>query len=162
MSVLKSHMKCELSTMSNKIDSLSEFVNTKIDNLNDQQKILETLWENNKFLQMELQAKNDIIKNLLDTQSAVAESLSHSKDLQNQLTSLEKQKVTDQSNKVSNTEIISIKITNKTINIKITGVTIIIKANTKLMMTLANKFRSNIWKQTNKRNKFVKNFMWVT
>ena len=67
MSALKSHMKCELSTMSSKIDSLSEFVNTKINNLNDQQKILETLRENIKLLQMELQTKNDIIKNLLDT-----------------------------------------------------------------------------------------------
>ena len=71
MSALKSHMKCELSTMSSKIDSLSEFVNTKINNLNDQQKIFETLRENIKLLQMELQTKNDIIKNLLDTQSAV-------------------------------------------------------------------------------------------
>ena len=51
---------------------------------------------------MELKAKNDIIKNLFDTQSAVVEPLSHSKDQQNQLTLLEKQKVTDQSNKVSN------------------------------------------------------------
>ena len=71
MSALKSHMKCELSTMSSKIDSLSEFVNTKINNLNDQQKILETLRENIKLLQVELQTKSDIIKNLLDTQSAV-------------------------------------------------------------------------------------------
>ena len=71
MSALKSHLKCELSMVSSKIDSLSEFVNTKINNLNDQQKILETLRENNKLLQMELQTKNDIIKNFLDTQSAV-------------------------------------------------------------------------------------------
>ena len=71
MSALKSHMKCELSTMSSKTDSLSEFVNTKINNLNDQQKILETLRENIKLLQEELQTKNDIIKNFLDTQSAV-------------------------------------------------------------------------------------------
>ena len=88
--------------MSSKIDSLSEFVNTKINNLNDQQKILETLRENIKLLQMELQTKNDIIKNLLDTQSAVVESLSHLKDQKDQLTSLEKQPVNDQPNKVSN------------------------------------------------------------
>ena len=73
MSVLKSHMKCELSTMSSKIDSLSEFVNTKINDLNDKQKILETLREKIKLLQMELQTKNDIIKILLDTQSVVVE-----------------------------------------------------------------------------------------
>ena len=54
--------------MSSEIDSLSKFVNTKINNSNDQQKILETLRENNKLLQMELQTKNDIIKKLLDTQ----------------------------------------------------------------------------------------------
>ena len=79
--------------MSSKIDSLSEFVNTKVNNLNDQQKILETLRENIKLLQMELKAKSDIIKNLLDTQSAVVEPLSHSKDQQHQLTSIEKQKI---------------------------------------------------------------------
>ena len=87
MSALKSHMKCELSTMSSKTDSLSDFVKTKIKNLNDQQKILETLRLNNRLLQMELQTKNDIIKNLLDAQSAVIKSHSHSKDQQNQLTS---------------------------------------------------------------------------
>ena len=60
-------MKCELFTMSSKIDSLSQFVNTKINSLNGQQKILETQRGNNNFLQTELQTKNDIIKNLLDT-----------------------------------------------------------------------------------------------
>ena len=60
-------MKCELSTMSSKIDSLLEFVNTKINSLSGQQKILETQRGNNNFLQTELQTKNDIIKNLLDT-----------------------------------------------------------------------------------------------
>ena len=72
-------MKCELSTLSSKIDALSEFVNTKIRNLNDHQKIIETLRENIEFLQMELQTKNDIIQNLLDTQYVV-ESLSNLKD----------------------------------------------------------------------------------
>ena len=36
MSALKNHMKCELSTMSSKIDSMLEYVDTKIKNLNDQ------------------------------------------------------------------------------------------------------------------------------
>ena len=95
-------MKRELSTMCSKIDSLSKFVNSKINNLNDQQKTLETLRENDKILQTELRTKNNTIKNFLDTQSAVVESLSHSKDQQNHLTSSEKQQVADQSNKVSN------------------------------------------------------------
>ena len=95
MSVSKSHMKCELSPMSSKIDSMSEFGDTKINNLNDQKKIIETLRETIKFLEMELQTKNDIIKNLLDAQSMVVESLAHLKDQNNQLTSLEKQQVTN-------------------------------------------------------------------
>ena len=39
--------------------------------------------ENIKLLKMELQTKNDVIMNLLDTQSVVVESLSHSKDQKN-------------------------------------------------------------------------------
>ena len=38
--MLKSHMNCELSTMSSKIHSLSEFVDGKFNSLNDQQKFL--------------------------------------------------------------------------------------------------------------------------
>ena len=57
--------------------------------------------ENIKFLQKELQTKNDIIKNSLDTQSTVVELLLHLKYQNNQLTSSEKQQVTDQPNKVS-------------------------------------------------------------
>ena len=111
-------------------------------------KICETLRENIKFLQMELQIKNDVIKNLSDTQTGVVESLSHSKDKKNQLTSLEKQQVTIQPSKVSNQyQNNKHQITNKTINTKTTGKTIIIKANTKLMMILANKFRSKISKK---------------
>lgn len=53
-------------------------------------------------MQTELQTKTDIIKNLLETHSAVVESLSYLKDQNNQLTSLEKEQVTDQLNKVSN------------------------------------------------------------
>ena len=53
MSALKSNIKCELS----KTDSLSEFEDTKIKTLNNQQNILETLREKIKFLQMELQKK---------------------------------------------------------------------------------------------------------
>ena len=50
---------------------MSEFVDNKINNLNDQQRIIETLRENINFLQIELQTENDIIKNLLDTQFTV-------------------------------------------------------------------------------------------
>ena len=55
---------------------------------------------------MELQKKNDIVKNLLETQPAVVESLSPLKDQNNQLTLREKQQKaqqgTDQPNKANN------------------------------------------------------------
>ena len=43
-----------------------------------------------KFLQMELKAKNEIINNLLDTQSAIVESLSLAKLQNSQAASLAK------------------------------------------------------------------------
>ena len=149
--------------MSSKIDSLLEFVNTKVNNLNDQQKILETLRENIKLLQMELKAKSDIIKNLLHTQSAVVEPLSHSKDQQNQLTSLEKQKVTDQSNKVSNqyqnNQHQNHQQNNHHQNHRH-------QKNHKRKHQTHDDIGQQIQKQhiekNQKRNKFVKNFMWVT
>ena len=95
-------MKCELSTTNSEIDLLPEFLDTKINNLNDQQKIIETLRENIKFLQMELQTKNDIIKNLLETQSFVVETLLHLREQSNQLKQHKSQQGTDQPDKISN------------------------------------------------------------
>ena len=40
MSALKSHMKCELSTISSRIELLSQFEDTKTNNLYIQQKVL--------------------------------------------------------------------------------------------------------------------------
>ena len=116
---------------------------------------------------MELQTKNDIIKNLLDTQSMVVESLSYLKDQNNQLTSFEKQQVTSQPNKVSNqyqnnqhqnyrqdNQHQNHRHNNNHQNKYQTHDDIGQKQQT-------NEFR-NILKQTNKRNKLVKTFMWVT
>ena len=79
ISALKSHLKCEVSTMNSRIDLLSEVIENKVNALSDQCKNIEVLQDNLKFLQMELKTKNEIIKNLLDTQSAVIESLSIAK-----------------------------------------------------------------------------------
>ena len=79
ISALKSHLKCEVSTMNSRIDLLSEVIENKINVLSDQCKNIEVLWHNIKFLQMELKTKNEIIKNLLDMQSAIVESLSLAK-----------------------------------------------------------------------------------
>ena len=100
---------------------------------------------------------------MLHTHSGVVESFSHLKDQNNQLTSLEKQEVTDQPKKVSNqyqnNHHQNHRQDNKHQNHRHNNNQ---KANIKLMMILANEFRNNLSKQTDKRNKLVKNFMWVT
>ena len=119
--------------------------------------------ENIKLLQMDLQTKNDIIKNLLETESAVVDSLSHLKDQQNQLTSLEKQQVTDQSNKVSNkyrkNQYQNHQQDNQHQNHRHNN-------NHKSKHQTHDDIGQQIQKQhiekNQKRNKFVKNFMWVT
>ena len=77
--------------MNSRIDLLSEVIENKINVLSDQCKNIEVLQDNIKFLQMELKTKNEIIKNLLDTQSAIVESLSLAKQQNSQAESLAKQ-----------------------------------------------------------------------
>ena len=59
-------------------------------------KNIKVLQDNMKFLQMELKAKNEIINNLLDTQSAIVESLSLAKQQNSQASSLAKQQTKTQ------------------------------------------------------------------
>ena len=77
--------------MNSRIDLLSEVIENKVNVLSDQCKNIEVLQDNIKFLQMELKTKNEIINNLLDTQSGKAESLSLAKQQNNQAASLAKQ-----------------------------------------------------------------------
>ena len=79
ISALKSNLKCKVSTINSRLDLLSEVIENKVNVLSDQCKNIEVLQDNIKFLQMELKTKNEIINNLLDTQSAIAESLSLAK-----------------------------------------------------------------------------------
>ena len=83
ISALKSHLKCEVSTMNSRIDLLSEVIENKVNVLTDQCKSIEVLQHNIKFLQME----NEIINNLLDTQSAIVQSLSLAKQQNSQAAS---------------------------------------------------------------------------
>ena len=73
ISALKSHLKCEVSPMYSRIDLLSDVIENKVNVLSDPCKNFEVLHDNIKFLQMELKTKNEIITNLLDTQSAIVE-----------------------------------------------------------------------------------------
>ena len=77
--------------MNSRIDLLSEVIENKINVLSDQYKNIEVLQDNIKFLQMELKTKNEIIKNLLDMQIAIIESLSLAKQQNSQAPSLAKQ-----------------------------------------------------------------------
>ena len=82
--------------MNSRIDLLSEVIENKVNVLSDQCKNIEVLQDNIKFLQMELKTKNEIINNLLDSQSGIAESLSLAKQQNNQAASLAKQQTKTQ------------------------------------------------------------------
>ena len=74
--------------MNKRIDLSSEVIENKVNVLSDQCKNIEVLRDNIKFLQRELKTKNEIINNLLDTQSAIVESLSLAKQQNSQAASL--------------------------------------------------------------------------
>ena len=82
--------------MNIRTDLLSEVIENKVNVLSDQCKNIEVLQDNIKFLQMELKTKNEIIKNLLDTQSAIVESLSLAKQQNSQAALLAKQQTKTQ------------------------------------------------------------------
>ena len=65
-------MNCDLSTMNNKLDSFSQCLikNTSCQS-NNENKNSETLWDYVIFFQKELALKNDLIKSLLETQTAI-------------------------------------------------------------------------------------------
>ena len=70
-------MTCELSTMNNKLDSFSQCLieNTSCQS-NNENKIFYILHENVKFLQKELLAKNNLIKSLVETKTAILKFVS--------------------------------------------------------------------------------------
>ena len=73
LSALKSYVQCELSILHNKIDRFMETCNNTT--LNFETKPYEILQDNIKFLQNELLSKNEIIKTLMETQTAILENL---------------------------------------------------------------------------------------
>ena len=77
ISALKSYVQCELSTLHNKIDRFMETFNKTISTF--ETKPYEILQDNIDFLQNELRSKDEIIKTLMETQTAVLENLHLSK-----------------------------------------------------------------------------------
>ena len=77
LSALKSYMNWELSTMNNKLDAFSQcLIKNASCQSNNENKNFETLQDNVKFLQKELAGKNDLIKSLMETQTAILEFVS--------------------------------------------------------------------------------------
>ena len=78
ISAMKSYVQCELSTLHNKIERFMETFNKTISNF--ETKPYEILQDNIEFLQNELRSKDEIIKTLMDTQTAVLENLNTKRD----------------------------------------------------------------------------------
>ena len=75
-SLLKSHAMCELSSLNQKISSLSENLEKAVNDMKVQDRNVDLLHENIKILQNELSQKNEIIKSLMEIQLTVFDSLS--------------------------------------------------------------------------------------
>ena len=70
---LKSYVICEISTLVNKIEQISESLNNLKKNDNRNTDMLEY---NISFLQQELRSKDELIKSIMDTQTMVLETIS--------------------------------------------------------------------------------------
>ena len=77
---LKSCVKCDISSSSNKIITLFERLNQMSSN---EKKTLEILKENITFLQKELTSKYEIIKIFIKVQTSTLESVSYQKTKKN-------------------------------------------------------------------------------
>ena len=89
--------QCALSTLHNKIDRFMETFNKTISNF--ETKPYEILQDNIEFLQNELRSKDEIIKTLMETQTAVLENLPLSKPPQQTENNTSFQKDVNQLNK---------------------------------------------------------------
>ena len=78
LSAIKSHFKCELSTLNSKIESLTTSLNGALRKLeNHPHKCCSIVEDNLLFLQKEVLSKDDIIKSLVETQTAILDSISN-------------------------------------------------------------------------------------
>ena len=91
---LKSHLKCELISMNSKIETMSEFLDEKFKDSNNQNQNIAMLEENINFLQSELKEKKLFVKTLMETQTAALESIANANQQNHTLSS----------NKTSSTE----------------------------------------------------------
>ena len=85
VSALKGYIDCEISILNSKVDQFIESFKetTKIEKRESSS--IEILQENIRFLQKELLAKNDLIKPLMETQSADFEAITNLNPIQDWL-----------------------------------------------------------------------------
>ena len=74
---VKSHLKCEIANINSKIESMSNSFVTSLINFNDELNNFNFLKDNLNFLQKELEEKNQIIKTLMEIQTAVLEFIAN-------------------------------------------------------------------------------------
>ena len=78
LSAIKSHFKCELSTLNSKIESLTTSLSGALKKLeNHPHKCCSIVEDKLLFLQKELLSKDDIIKSLVEMQTAILDSKSN-------------------------------------------------------------------------------------
>ena len=85
VSALKGYIDCEISILNSKVDQFIESFKetTKIEKRESSS--IEILQENIRFLQKELLAQNDLIKHLMETQSAAFEAITNLNPIQDWL-----------------------------------------------------------------------------
>ena len=78
LSAIRSHFKCELSTLSSKIESLTTSLNGALKKIESHShKCCSIVEDNLFFLQKELLSKDCVIKSLVETQTAILNSISN-------------------------------------------------------------------------------------
>ena len=78
LSAIRSHFKCELSTLSSKIESLTTSLNGALKKIESHpHKCCSIVEDNLFFLQKELLSKDYVIKSLVETQTAILNSISN-------------------------------------------------------------------------------------
>ena len=78
LSAIRSHFKCELSTLSSNIESLTTSLNGALKKIESHShKCCSIVEDNLFFLQKELLSKDYVIKSLVETQTAILNSISN-------------------------------------------------------------------------------------
>ena len=79
LSAIKSYVKCEITGIIDKVNTFTEKFDEKMRLFDNMAKTLDMFQQNISFLQNQLISKDELIKSLMDTQTAILETLSKNK-----------------------------------------------------------------------------------